>query len=55
MFKGAGPEGYARELRKMFIEAHAHHKAFKNQRLAREVVADLKADIAEQTSIVSST
>jgi predicted metal-dependent peptidase len=52
MFKGAGPEGYNRELRKMFIEAHAHHKAFKLKRLAKEVAADLKEEIATEVAAV---
>jgi hypothetical protein len=44
LFKGPGVEGYDREIRKLFIEAHARHRGFKLQRLAREVVADLKKE-----------
>ncbi len=55
MFKGAGPEGYERALRMLFIDAHGHHKGFKLQRLAREVVAELKEDIANTTAAVSAT
>jgi len=55
LHKGAGPEGYERALRMLMIEAHAHHKAFKLKRLAKEVAEELKSDIAEQTSLVSAT
>jgi len=52
LFNGAGPEGYEREIRKLFLDAHAHHKAFKLQRLAKDMMAEIKADIA--TSVATS-
>ncbi len=54
LYKGAGPEGYERILRMLLIDAHAHHRGFKLQRLAREVVADLKEDIAAVTAATVS-
>lgn len=50
LFKGAGPEGYERALRMLFIDAHGRHRAYKLSRLAREVVADLKEEVAAITS-----
>lgn len=50
LFKGAGPEGYERALRMLFIDAHAKHRGFKLQRLAREVVAELKEEVAAVTA-----
>lgn len=46
LFQGAGPEGYERALRMLFIDAHGRHRAHKLSRLAREVVADLKEEVA---------
>ncbi len=48
--KGAGPEGYERMLRKLFIDAHARHRGFKLQRLAKEVVASLKEEVAKDVN-----
>lgn len=52
LFKGAGPECYEREIRKLFLDAHAHHKAFKLQRLAKDMMAEIKADVA--TAVAAS-
>lgn len=55
LFKGAGPEGYERELRKLFIDAHGRHRAYKLQRLAKEVSAELKEDIVNTVAQTSTT
>ena len=52
LFKGAGPEGYQRELRKLFMDAHIHHRAFKAKRLEKKVTEELKEDIANVVSTV---
>lgn len=55
LFKGPGVEGYDREIRKLFIDAHGHHRAFKLKRLAKEVTAELKEDIAATAAMVIAT
>ena len=55
LHKGAGPEGYERALRMLFIDAHGRHRAHKLSRLAREVVAELKEDVAAAAAATVST
>jgi len=50
-----GSKQYIDTLRGLFIDAHARHKAFKLQRLDKQISADLKFDIANTASVVSTT
>jgi len=45
---------YERMVRGLFMDAHKHHRAFKNKRLAKEVVADLKTVEATEPTAVAA-
>jgi hypothetical protein len=50
-----GDKQYINSLRGLFIDAHRHHKAFKLQRLDKQISLDLKSDIANTASQISTT
>jgi hypothetical protein len=55
LHKGAGPEGYERSLRKLFIDAHATAKRFKTQKLDKALAIEPATDVVAATTEVSAT